>query len=668
MIALASSSVLAFEPVRIPPRAASPAKPEPVAQPPSAGKSVAQSPSAGKSVAQPSGPTADPTAPLPPTVVPAADLVVARSAGLIAAGKHREAFSILMEARARLGKVRDVRIEALLGRVALLENVPEKALEFVAPYTAALDKFDAFAAEAYLVAGDANLALGKNQQALEIFDWLAGKAEGETVILAAEGCGKALMAMKDYAKAAEAFQFAVSAAQAANDYKKYDKLIARLQGLLNQARRLADIGLYGEDFVLYRDAEIARRLTKDFKRAHGIYFEITTRFPQGPYADASQLYGAMCLIELGKVNEARIELVALRTANPYGLYSGEALLELGRIALEHDVQPKAARGCFLLLDTWIQEVKSKPVLNITKLAVPDAAKAVTTPPQEEKYVDFWGNVKKSEIKPGMLVNSKTCPWYLDDLKEQMAMYLGFLAFAEGKKDEALAWYAKILECDPQTRRMDTSGEWNDYSRLKWGAEHGYLYAYPQELALYGDPRQKLAVFLFDFYFVTEKTAKAESIAKRLLKGEFGPLRPAAREYPQFAYGVILSWQRDLPAAYGEFMKVVQAGGGRLNTFTQCRAAYSAANISRRIQNPAVQKQGQELFARLIAMQPANEFSYKARIEVSLDLINEYKWDEALGLLRTMPKDAGDFKALADFYLKRYEPMAKEYNEKGRSKP
>ena len=178
--------------MRIPPRAASPAKP------------AAPNPSKP-------GPVAAPTAPLPPTVVPAADLVVARSTELIAAGKHREAFPLLMEARARLNKVRDVRIEALLGRVALAEKVPEKALEFVGPYTVALDKLNPFAGEAYLVAGDANLALGKNQQALEIFDWLAGKAEGETVILAAEGCGKALMAMKDYAKAVEALQFAVNA-------------------------------------------------------------------------------------------------------------------------------------------------------------------------------------------------------------------------------------------------------------------------------------------------------------------------------------------------------------------------------------------------------------------------------------------------------------------------
>jgi len=249
------------------------------------------------------------------------------------------------------------------------------------------------------------------------------------------------------------------------------------------------------------------------------------------------------------------------------------------------------------------------------------------------------------------------------------MYLGFLAFVEGKKDEALAWYKKILECDPTTRRLDTAGEWNDYSRLKWGAEHGYLYARPTDLQLYDkNPRQKLAVLLFDFYFVTEQTAKAQSVARRLLAGEFGPLSGQQREYPQFAYGVILNWKRDRAAAFAEFIKVVRGGGERLATFTQCRAAYAAANISRRIDDEKVRRKGQELFARLIRHKVQNEFTYKARIEVARDLINEGRWSESLHLLRTMPEDAGAFKALAQFYLQRYEPMAREAQQKGAQQP
>jgi len=243
---------------------------------------------------------------------------------------------------------------------------------------------------------------------------------------------------------------------------------------------------------------------RDIAAAREIYLEIIQKWPESVYAEASRLYAAQCLVALGKIPEAKQKLAAFRASDPYGLYRGEAVLEMGRIALEYDLAPQAARGCFLLLETWLKEVQDKTPLNIEKLAVREAAEKVTTPPAKEKYTDFWGNVKKNAIQPGQLVNRKTCPWYLDDLKEQMAMYLGFLAFVEGKKDEALAWYAKILECDPMTRRMDTSGTANDYSRLKWGAEHGYLYAYPQELALFKDPRHRLGVLLCDFYYVTER--------------------------------------------------------------------------------------------------------------------------------------------------------------------
>jgi len=93
------------------------------------------------------------------------------------------------------------------------------------------------------------------------------------------------------------------------------------------------------------------------------------------------------------------------------------------------------------------------------------------------------------------------------------MYLGFLCFVEGDKEGALASYKRILECDPETRRLDTSGEWNDYSRLKWGAEHGYLYAFPQELKALPGERQRLATLLVDFHYITQHWDEArETVA------------------------------------------------------------------------------------------------------------------------------------------------------------
>jgi tetratricopeptide (TPR) repeat protein len=614
----------------------------------------------------PVAPTSSPsviTPPAPPARTPAAEArrkeleaavprIVDGCAKLIDAGKRRDAWTALVTLRNQLGEPRDVRVETLLAKISLAENRPEDAFTLLAPWADQRDKYDPALSDCYLVAGNAYLAAQKHYQALTIFDWMASKAQGLPLILAAEGCGKALMGLKEYGKAVEALNFAVRYAKD----KLYDQvdLIKRIEALLAKARRLADIDLYGEDFVLYRDAETLRRIHKKPKEARAAYLDLVKRFPDGPYADASTLYAALCLVETGKIAEAEHELTALRQANPYGPYSGEAILELGRIALEHHLNPGAARGCFLLLDTWIQEVKSKPVLNIEKLAqMPGAAKKVTTPPAKEKYVDFWGNVKKSEIKPGMLVNPKTCPWYLDDLKEQMAMYMGFLCFVEGDMEGALAWYKRILEWDPATRRMEADGEPNDYMRLKFGAEHGYLVAFPEELAVYKDSRQKLAVLLTDFHYVCQRFDEASLVAQRLLKGEFGMLTGPAREYPQLAYAKCMYWTRGGIEAIPEYMKVVAMGGGGFQSFTQCRAAFTAGNLAVQTREPKTREAGLELLGRLGASGIRNRWALEARIRYATTLIRTGKRSEGLQILETFPTWSTDYKKEADYWFKWY---------------
>lgn len=572
---------------------------------------------------------------------------LARCEDLLAKGKTHEAYPILLQARQACGEPRNPRIETLLAKVALAEKAPDKALEFVAPYADMKDFHDRLA-EAYLTAGDAYLAAGRNRDALAIFDWMAAKAGGLPLVLAAEGCGKALMSLKDHAKAVEALDFAVRYAKS----KCYDEvaLIKRIESLLAKARRLADIELYGEDFVLYRDAEHLRREKGDFKRARPIYEEVIQRFPDGVYADASRLYGAMCLVEMNKVAEAQKELAAIRAADPYGLYAGEALLELGKIALVHHLQPQAAKGCFLLLDTWLREAKDKPPLNIDKLVVRDAAKKVTTPPVQEKYVDYWGNVKKSEIKPGQLVNRSTCPWYQDDLAEQCAMYLGFIAFADGRKEEAMAWYQKILECDPAARRMEKSGEWNDYSRLKWGVEHGYLYAYPQELDLYKDPRQRLAVMLVDLFYCIERNEDGIALCGRILKGAAVPMNNAQRDYVWFALGSCLQRAGRYGEALDAFEKVLQTRNG---TFTERRAALAAGQLAVLSSDRIVNERGQGYLRSLASSSSVAPYQFMAMIAIGRNLIDRGLREEGLAWLKRVPEDAGAQWQIADFLIRMY---------------
>lgn len=66
--------------------------------------------------------------------------------------------------------------------------------------------------------------------------------------------------------------------------------------------------------------------------------------------------------------------------------------------------------------------------------------------------------------------------------------------------------------------------------------------------------------------------------------------------------------------------------------------------------------------RLVRSPQQTSETYKARIVLAQDLIREKHVAEGLALLKTFPKDAGDYKALADYYLAEY---AKEYQDQGK---
>jgi hypothetical protein len=68
--------------------------------------------------------------------------------------------------------------------------------------------------------------------------------------------------------------------------------------------------------------------------------------------------------------------------------------------------------------------------------------------------------------------------------------------------------------------MDTSGEWNDYSRLKWGAEHGYLYAYPVfggHNTYFSRSLSEFSIVSPEFFIPTERPSRHREPRKKLMK-------------------------------------------------------------------------------------------------------------------------------------------------------
>jgi len=571
-------------------------------------------------------------------------------------------------------------------------------------------------------------------QALRLFDHLAGTTTGEEQFEAAWRCGRSLALLGRYDDALDAFAFAHHTLRGMHPSDTPPHLKPLADGLSEDRKRVAylrDVTRYGLEYLLYRRAQEHRLAGRYEQAAQGYRQVIDTaqdtmtrllveklstapgftapdddnaaKVDESPYTAASRLYEALCLIELGKAREAvqRLEAFAdedpatilpttpaLSTAkggitpevnpeatpevapaiNPEAaaptpplLFRGQALLELGRIALEHELDLDRAETYFARLDHWIVKARADNeawAFNDLLPGIKKAAKAKTDgPDQEYRKPDFWGNVKKAPIDPGMLVNRKTTPWYLDDLEEDTAKFLGFIQFARGENEKALASFARLLDFDEETRRLERSGQPNNFRRLKLGIEQGYLFAHPEELRLYGE-RHRLLVLMADALYISEDFDGAAELYTRLIDGRYGELRSDQKDFPLYARawciyrGRIFDQQDVIDKVIDEMEKVLARSDG---TLTEYRAAYMITRFSKYHPDENRQKRRLDLLVMMAESKADNEWKWKGHINLGLALCRSDKpGDHVKGLhvLKNFP-ESSRYHELAQFYYREH---------------
>jgi len=720
---------------------------------------------------------------------------LARAERLLDAGRYMEAAAVLQKAAKDITPLHHPRVQAMLGQLALLDQKPAKALEFVEPGLPGADamgvidprSIDAEALRplerALLVAGQAHNELavadaladlekqraeqrraGKARdsrksndffgvavpeeadaehrsieelvdhlapplylpdldylgvpidarsekpdlstraaehadQALRLFDHLAGTTTGEEQFEAAWRCGRSLALLGRYDDALDAFAFAHHTLRGMHPSDTPPHLKPLADGLSEDRKRVAylrDVSRYGLEYLLYRRAQQHRLAGRYEKAAQGyrqvidtaqdtmtrlLIEKLSTDFTtpaeeepakaveESPYTAASRLYEALCLIEMGEQREAvqRLEAFvdedpATKRPPPEGgaeqiaaeqatmpaelpgaeplLFRGQALLELGRIALEQELDLDRAEGYFARLDHWIVKARADNeawAFNDLLPGVKKAAKARTDGPDREyRKPDFWGNVKKAPIDPGMLVNRKTTPWYLDDLEEDTAKFRGFLHFARGDGDKALEQWKRIIALDDEASDGSLASNPNDFTRLKFGAEKGYLIAYPQDLKLY-TPQQRTKLLLADFHYVSQDYEKAEAIYRSMLSGGGPEKDTAADDYLLFALAeCAYRSRRDKMEALQLYRRILATRHG---TWTEARAAFSFVNRSREVADPQIQQDGQQVLIELAESNHPSPFAWQAKVVLAFTLMREDRFAEADELLAAMPPEA-----------------------------
>ena len=349
----------------------------------------------------------------------------------------------------------------------------------------------------------------------------------------------------------------------------------------------------------------------------------------------------------------------------FGLYRGEILVLLAERDFWKHLEPEKAERSYVRAWKWLENTERLDD-KLTFFDVPSKAAGISLPPFQEFKQDFFGNSDKVEIGPGKVVNRRTCPWYLNDLREQCLLAIGFLSFYKGDKEQALKCYETAMKYDEETKRLDSTGEWNNVSRLKYGVELGYLNAYPEELNLYKE-KLRFVILVADFYYCTMRFGTAAEIAERMLAGEFGKLDKKQDDYPKYLIALCRHWDKD---RLGAFKLCRELTEGDDWTLTKERASISAANLALQMGNVKIMAEGLRILEKLAELNKDDLFVHHARLSLGSRLIQLGAIDDGAKWLAKVPQGKGyesGYYIMAQRYLKNIDKFKEEFKEMKKNK-
>ncbi|MFH1477228.1 MAG: hypothetical protein ABIH24_07040 [Verrucomicrobiota bacterium] len=373
----------------------------------------------------------------------------------------------------------------------------------------------------------------------------------------------------------------------------------RITAAMAGALRLWDIERYGEDFVLYREAEQMRREEGRYLEAYLAYKETETKYAETMFGEAARAFGIKCLwalAEPGNTEQARETIrkmeetlkakrkqqtafrrkklsseevlaiqnkiaecerklesmkkvplgkAAVTTAgaetekfiaeNEFGLYRGEMMVASADYCLEMLYDPEGALQGYDRALLWFDKAV-KMTVDLNAFRPPEKSRGISAPPPEMKAKDeVWGNVDWAKLDGGKLFNQRTSTWYLPYHRMMAQTKKALCYFIMGKTKEALKLVNIILEVDDAERMNYERGMPNSYSRLKTEFEAGKMFATAEELKSFTG-KAKVAIIVADYYFEMEQWQEAAERYGRIDREMRKGLNLKARAYLDFMLG------------------------------------------------------------------------------------------------------------------------------------
>jgi len=344
-----------------------------------------------------------------------------------------------------------------------------------------------------------------------------------------------------------------------NEYKQLKPKIDELLFLLSI--ELLNVE-YGEGYALYVKAR-ALFNEKSYDSSITTCRALMAKHPDTVYGQAIRLTYADCLLATGNEKEARRELENFIKESPGNPYAGEAMVRLGRLALEKECDAIGAEKYFRQALAWLRAERQKKDA-VDLYAVPEKVVPVSAPGGPMSRLNAWGRTIYRKPDPKEIANSRTAaaPWYADDIEKTCRLYIGLLIFMKGDFSGAKEEFSRIGTLDKDVMLLEKLKVPNLLMRLRGACDQGYLQT-PQQHMMKFQPENRLRLYLADLYWTMEKHNDAISICEGIVKdakagAEDKAYALSVKARSQCSMGDIKNAERTYQSVYDDYRKTLAA--------------------------------------------------------------------------------------------------------------
>ncbi|MAX25616.1 MAG: hypothetical protein CMJ19_14045 [Phycisphaeraceae bacterium] len=296
----------------------------------------------------------------------------------------------------------------------------------------------------------------------------------------------------------------VDIVEAAIQSQRMNERFGEEYGQYVMMRMYMDVGHYG------LAAEVAQGIIK--------------KFPDSIFAAAAGYCYGVCLLHDRSEQSEKVRckntigwLQEFVDQDPEGLYRGEALMLLGKIALEKAWDSQNSMSFYSkALNYFVSAREKRNYLSLYAPVSEDLYKYIN-PDQRLTTYNTWLRTERHKQDPVKLYNTSTAPpWYRNEQEKECHLAIGFLFFANDKFDDARKHWSKIINLDEGLQAMDPRMP-NLQKRLLGALDNKYIVLPKHEKLNIKNSVLEIEILYAEFLFCMEKFNEAILVFDRISK-------------------------------------------------------------------------------------------------------------------------------------------------------